>query len=315
MTGLRSTLGAAKARRLHVALHLIAACAVALAQDPAPPAEKKLEPPQNVALRTPDGVMLQATYFAGPKGKQTPAVILLHGETGTRGSYGDLALRLQAAGCSVLAADLRGFGGSTTTDGGRRLDGSRLAQAEYANMIRYDLEALRRFLIERNNAGELNLSKLGVLAAGMSAPVALNWTYQDWTVPPLSTGKQGQDVHALALVSPAWRSGVVRNEAVLGDAQALRQVALLIAVGDGKPGRALTDAQRLFDALVKVHPGARGGGARGTSDLYLRRYDTTLQGDGLLGGNVGLEDDVVEFFNARLVTPSMDWSARKRAFN
>lgn len=281
----------------------------------AAPAKNQPAPPEQVVLHTPDGVMLQATYYPGPLDKQTPPIVLLHDERSTRTAYGELARRLQSAGCSVLAADLRGFGGSTTSDDGRRLDGARLAPAEYGNMVRHDLEALRRYLIARHNAGELNLAKLGVLAAGMSAPVALVWAYHDWTAPPLTTGKQGQDVHALAMLSPAFRAGNVRSEAALASGETLRSVAMLVAVGSAKPSRSLTDSQRVYDALTKVHPGARSGNARGSDALYLRRYDTTLQGNALLGANLGLEDDLVSFFDATLVKPSVEWTQRKRAFD
>lgn len=286
----------------------------ACGQDAAPSKDQPA-PPEQVVLQTADGVTLQATYYPGPVSKQTPPIVMLHDERSTRSVYDALARRLQAAGCAVLAADLRGFGGSTTADDGRRLDGARLAPAEYGNMVRHDLEAMRRYLIARNNAGEVNLAKLGVLAAGMSAPVALVWAYHDWTAPPLSTGKQGQDIHALAMLSPAFRAGSVRSEAALASGSTLRSVAMLVAVGGGKPSRSLTDSQRVYDALTRVHPGARSGSTRGSDALYLRRYDTSLQGGALLGANLGVEDDLVSFFDAKLVKPSIDWTQRKRAFD
>lgn len=269
--------------------------------------------PETIVLRTRDGVVLQATYYAGPKKKQTPVVLLLHDEKSNRSKFAELAKALQEGGYSVLAPDLRGFGGSTEASGNRRIHGARLAPDEYLNMVRYDLEALRRFLLERNNAGELNLSRLGVVATGMSTPVALIWAHNDWGIPPLATGKQGQDVQALALVSPQWRAGNARIEAVVGQGEVLRSVDMLIAVGGAHRDRHVNDADRLHDALVRSHTRARTG--RGPAgELAIRRYKTSLQGAAMLGERLGLEEDLVEFLHARLANPDVEWTERKKAF-
>ena len=71
-------------------------------------------------------------------------------------------------------------------------------------MAAFDMEAVRGFLVGKNDAGELNLNKLCLVGSGMGANVAANWALQDWTAPPLAIGKQGQDVKALVLISPRW---------------------------------------------------------------------------------------------------------------
>ena len=66
-------------------------------------------------------------------------------------------------------------------------------------MAALDMEAVRKFLVDKNDAGELNLNKLCLVGSGMGASVAANWAVQDWSAPPLAVGKQGQDVKALVL--------------------------------------------------------------------------------------------------------------------
>lgn len=282
------------------------------------PATKKAPPgpppPENLSLETRDGIALQATYYAGRNSKQTPPVVLLHDADSTRRDYAELALLLQTEGCAVLAVDLRGFGDSTTVAGrDAKLDAKGLPPAAYEMMARHDLEALRRFLVGKNNEGVLNLDKLGIVASGFSTAVAMLWTQQDWRIPPLATGKQGQDVKALVLISPQWRAGSLRIESVVADGDVQRQVSKLIAVGGDKPSRNLTDAQRMYEALARFDTRPRGSPDEEV-DVFLRRYPTTLQGTAMLGENLGLEDAIVKYFRARLITPNGQWSERKRVF-
>src|SRR5262245_42776505 len=174
---------------------------------------------------TKDGVQLHLTYFPStarpgtPEAKQVAPVILLHDHKETRAMYNSLAQkpssglepgegRKKRPSFAVVVADLRGHGESTVQvlpDGSQiDLDATRLTKPALQAMAAFDLEAIRSFLIEKNDAGELNLNKLCILGAGMSANVAVNWALQDWTAPPLAIGKQGQDVKALVLISPRW---------------------------------------------------------------------------------------------------------------
>ncbi|RMF77369.1 MAG: alpha/beta fold hydrolase [Chloroflexi bacterium] len=78
------------------------------AQDDAPPA---LPPPQEVNFQAPDGLRLQADYWASPQG-DAPAVLLLHQLFTTRESWIRFGVveMLYNAGYHVLSVDLRGFG-------------------------------------------------------------------------------------------------------------------------------------------------------------------------------------------------------------
>ena len=66
--------------------------------------------PRVVDLKTPDGTVLKATYFAAAK--PGPGVLLFHQSNRTRESWKGVARQLAAAGINTLAVDVRGFGES-----------------------------------------------------------------------------------------------------------------------------------------------------------------------------------------------------------
>ncbi|MFO1078971.1 MAG: hypothetical protein U1E73_14715, partial [Planctomycetota bacterium] len=64
-----------------------------------------------VQLRTSDGVSIAATWYEAAEA--APAVVLVPMYTRTRDDWRAFAERLNAAGLSALAVDLRGHGGSS----------------------------------------------------------------------------------------------------------------------------------------------------------------------------------------------------------
>ena len=169
-------------------------------------------PPETVKLQTKDGVGLSSTYYPSALGQEAAPVVMLHDIKGTQGMFASLARRLQSPGnqdthpsFAVVTVDLRGHGGSakqtSPTGQTREIDPAKLTRQDIVNMGA-DLEAIRSFLVGKNDAEELNLNKLALFGVGMGATVAVNWAAQDWIAPPLSIGKQGQDVKALVLISP-----------------------------------------------------------------------------------------------------------------
>jgi hypothetical protein len=104
-------------------------------------------------------------------------------------------------GCAVIVPDLRGHGQSNKDASDRVLDLGR-AKKEDINAMTRDIEACKRFLLEQNNAGELNINLICVVAAKEMAIPAMAWTYADWQWPALGSIKQGQDVRGLVLLSP-----------------------------------------------------------------------------------------------------------------
>src|SRR6185295_11738777 len=81
---------------------------------------------------------------------------------------------------------------------------AKLNKEDLLAMASYDMDAVRGFLVQKNDEGELNLNKLCLVGSGMGASVAANWALTDWSYPPLAVGKQGQDVKAIAMISPRW---------------------------------------------------------------------------------------------------------------
>jgi dienelactone hydrolase len=84
-----------------------------------------------VALPTPDGVTLKASYFAAAK--PGPGVLLFHQSNRTRQSWDDLARQMAAAGINTLTIDGRGYGESGGQKEARELyrDGDLDAAFEY----------------------------------------------------------------------------------------------------------------------------------------------------------------------------------------
>ena len=140
--------------------------------------DEKIPKPEDLVLRTGDGLELALTYYPGTKGKQTIPIVLLHMWKQSRNEYKDLAPALQALGYAVIVPDLRGHGESTRMKGARRdetLNAAKMPPAQFGLMVTEDMKAVKDFLWERNNAGELNIDKLCVVGAEMGASVALNF--------------------------------------------------------------------------------------------------------------------------------------------
>ncbi|HEX3727219.1 MAG TPA: hypothetical protein VHV08_13290, partial [Pirellulales bacterium] len=103
--------------------------------------EEEPAKPEDIALKTDDGLSLAATFYPSKLGKDAVAVVLVHSSKGTRGDFVSLALVLQRAGHAVIVPDLRGHGDSAhpvehTGD---------LRPADYVAMVEQDLETVKRF--------------------------------------------------------------------------------------------------------------------------------------------------------------------------
>jgi pimeloyl-ACP methyl ester carboxylesterase len=179
-----------------------------LGQDAAPPKTKKKELPERetVTIVTKDNVELRADFFGGINEKDTVPVLILHEFDGSRKELLPLAEYLQKEyGHAVLVPDLRGHGESLTVQGiDKPIDRTRFKKNEIASMYE-DIEACKRFLMKKNNLGELNIDLMTVIAMGDTSIHAVRWCVADWRWPPVGGLKQGQDVKGLVLVSPVKR--------------------------------------------------------------------------------------------------------------
>jgi pimeloyl-ACP methyl ester carboxylesterase len=278
---------------------------------PASAQEKKakLPAPEDVTLKTSDGVTIAATYYASRKdgkdaGKDVAPLILLHAHKGSRGDLDRLALKLRAAGHAVIAPDLRGHGDSTPLAGD-------VSQADVEAMVRQDLEAVKGFLVEKNNAAELNIERLGVVGLEMGAVVAINWAALDWSWPVLATGKQGQDVKGIVLVSPEWSFKGARINEAAAHPQVRSEVSALIIVGR-RSSALLPGARRLHSALARYREAPRTGNANEKQTLWLQTPQTSLQGTALVNEkSLGVDQMILDFAELRLADPPQAWSVRQ----
>ncbi len=274
--------------------------------------DQEIPAPEDIELTTRDGVILHATYFPGTEEKDTVPVILLHDYQGQRGQFLDLAKRLQEEGHAVLVPDLRGHGESTEVEGmNKPLRADRLTKQQFYRMVEDDVETLKRFLIRQNNEEQLNIDKLCVVGAGMGAVVAINWAALDWSWPPLATGKQGQDVKALVLISPpqVFR-GLSTKNALTTDALQ-KKIAIFLAVGRDDR-RALAQAKRIYTQLQRRRtPQERRRTPQEREQLRTIGYRTSLQGVKLLKKEFPLEDHIVKFINEMVASQKIPWAPRK----
>jgi hypothetical protein len=168
--------------------------------------EDEIPPAEQVSIETTDGVTLRCTWYAGTEGKSTVPIILVHDWAGDRTEMQPLAEHLQQAGHAVIVPDLRGHGGSTKAAGMEDpITHTEFKKAQVASMV-IDIDTCKRFLMRKNNAAELNIEMLTVVANHNTSIHAVNWAASDWAWPTLADGtKQGQDVKALFLISPTKR--------------------------------------------------------------------------------------------------------------
>ncbi|MCS7238618.1 MAG: alpha/beta hydrolase [Thermoguttaceae bacterium] len=287
---------------------------------PAPPPKKKqLPPPEEVTVRTkePGGSMeLRGTFYPGSNGKDSVPVILLHMWKGSRADFAPLVPVLQDKGHAILVPDLRGHGQSRrrliATPRGPSvevLDAEKLAPADFAAMVQFDLEAWKRFLLERNDAEGLNIEKLCVVGAEMGAAVALNWALLDWSWPQYPGVKQGQDVKALVLLSPPWNFRGLDVQRALADPFIRSGMSIMILVGTGE-SKAAADARRIHGLLEKARPELETL-PPAQRNLFFGQLNTSLQGTRLLGvQGLNVEDAIARFIEIRLVKQDFPWRKR-----
>ena len=356
MSAKRTFLSAARPSPIFLSavfLALAFSVTVAVARPDGENGGEKPPKPEELYLKTDDGVRLAATFYPGTKAKETVPVVLLHMQKRddkdyNRGDYAELATFLQSKGHAVLVPDLRGHGDSTQkTMVGRTgalvrktLDAASMSRNEFANMVRFDMLRLKEFLIEKNNAGELNIEKLCIVGAGMGASVALHWTRSEWNVLPKAYTKQGQDVKVLILISPEWSTpglslaGALAGRApritisnsqlkrVFRDPDAIdfrgpveidfrREVAVLIAAGR-KRTESVNDAQRLHRKLKNFHRTPPRDAPKAERDLFYGTLPTSLQGTKILGiKELAFEKAIQQYIDIHAVKRSFHWEERK----
>ena len=277
---------------------------------------------KNLTLETKDGVKLAITYYPSASKEQALPVVILHDQQDSRVAYDVIARKLQqphgedGESFAVITVDLRGHGGSTKQQlrngTARELDAAKLKKSDFEAMVQYDMEAVRTFLVGKNDQGEINLNELSVIGIGLGASVATIWASQDWAVPPLTVGKQGQDVKALVLVSPRWKNKGLLIQQAVRQPGVQREIALIMIYGrDNSKVRA--DIRRIKKQVEKYHPEPESVDDK-PRDLVGLGVPTSLQGDKLLQ-EVGFRDKIAErisdFLNLHVAQEDHEWLKRR----
>ena len=281
--------------------------------------ENKTPKPEKVNLVTRDGVLLTSTFYPGTNKKKTVPVILIHGWGGVGGTFDGLASVLQEDyGHAVMVPDMRGHGRSTMrkfpNGAEQEIDPNRMRRADLEGMYKFDLEAVKKFLMKQNNAGELNIELLCVVGSGMGAIVAASWTAQDWSWPSIGNIKQGQDVKAMVMLSPVQSFKGLSLQRALQNPN-VRRLSTMVIVGM-KESRARTDARRVRTYLERFHPPVPKDPeeVKKNKDFFFVELNTSLQGTKLLTQRALKVDAMLaKFIELRLVNKqdNLPWTDRK----
>lgn len=241
---------------------------------------------QGLTLTTKDGVELECRYYPSKLGEMAAPVMLVHGWKQKGSQFSGLAQFLNSAAggnFAVIVPDLRGHGGSTrqivaarnnANPTERTINADKFRRAEFEAVVRYDLEAVKKFLVEEHNQRRLNIDMLSLVGTEMGALAVMYWSAQDWDWPLIRGSRQGQDVKALVLISPS--SSFKGASAQLPLKHPALRSGIAIQLIYGRSGSAdSTTARRIGSTVDRNRP----------EDIPFEdeALTTTLQGISLLG--------------------------------
>jgi pimeloyl-ACP methyl ester carboxylesterase len=274
-------------------------------------------------LITRDGEQIRCTYFRSTAGKSAPVAILLHGKNGHRkvwetgaGNLPGFAQALQSNDFAVITVDLRGHGENISSQGApaanKKGESVRLTPRHYQAMVAEDLEAVKRFLLEEHEKGQLNIRKLAIVGAEFSTAVALAYFELDWSkkpwddspVPGMGTPR-GQDVRALVLLSPeSTVPGLVTTAAATAIRNLRGRVCVMIGVGT-KDNLDRGTAKKLAE---QISPRKEEGDSQ---YLFLEEYDTKFRGTDMLLKGLKVEQHMYRFLDEKVKKFEVEWRTRK----
>ncbi|MGQ0635109.1 MAG: alpha/beta hydrolase family protein [Planctomycetaceae bacterium] len=283
--------------------------------------------PRDVTVQTKDRVTLDLTYYEGALGKETPVVVLLHMKDGNRFIWqndGGFAPQLHDQGFAVITADLRGHGQSKGGAGGanvnqpdpkkkkgsKRTGGADLKPTDYQAMIDFDLPAIKKFIYDEHQAGNLNMNKMAIVGPEMGATLAAFFAAADWAEPPYPDGPpgsetpNGQDVRALVLISPQNSFHGLPLPKAISDLRAPQyRVAFMFCVGEDDADDK-GQAKKLYEQVKAVE----GKEQR----AYFQQYPGKLHGTEMLRQpNRKLEGHMLTFLTKHLRDLEPSWRDRE----
>ena len=215
-----------------------------------------------MTVETKDGLSIKATFYPGTAKKEAVPIIMIHGWEGQKGDFDGLASYLQTLGHASIVPDLRGHGQSKLqkrADGSAvTLDTEKLNRAAIEEMV-LDVEACKKFLLEKNNAGELNIEQLCVIGAEFGSVLAMKWScarLERAQLPGLQAGTRRQG--ALVLLSPlqAFKGLTVRD--ALAHLAVQTQLSMMFIAGT-KDTKSAGEAKQAAQCAARApSQGARG---------------------------------------------------------
>ena len=218
-----------------------------------------------VNLEASDGTPIAAWHYAIPA--DAPAagiVILLHDLGGSHRTVEPLARSLQAAGCVVVAPDLRGHGASklaalpaSQEDQSKLLrkgDFEMMAAARGGSVreqsvIRGDVECVRDWIVREMKQERMPKAPLFVVGSGLGAAVAMHWAAADAAWPDLASGPQGREVAGIVMISPAFATKGFSLTPALGSEAVRRTIPVLVLAGADD-----RDAIKVFEQMKRQRP-------------------------------------------------------------
>jgi pimeloyl-ACP methyl ester carboxylesterase len=251
---------------------------------------------------------IKATYYAGTLKKEAIPFILIHGLDGQRGDMHGLAVYLQTLGHAAIAPDLRGHGQSKSQkllDGTtKNLDPDKMTKPQLESMVN-DVLACKKYLLDKNNAGEVNIEQLCVVGAEFGAILALHFAAKDWSTQDLPNYKLGKFVKALVLLSPpASFKGVNLREAMAVPGVSTA-IAMLIVAGS-EDAKSSSESDKLAKQMETHHSKSD------EKDVFLIKPETRLSGAKLLGSNLDVKEKIGAFIDRMLVSKKANFAWEKR---
>ena len=263
--------------------------------------------PEEVTLKTKDKVQLVCTYFAPvaaeasaaeeskpdtdgaepADGKRVIPYIILHDWKSSRADTAALAKFLSDQGNAVITPDLRGHGDSTKIAGiDTEIDAADFKPSDIGTVLT-DIERCKRFLVKKNNSGELNIDMLAVIAIGKTVPLAAQWVVSDWTsYAPFKNGiKQGQDVKALIMIAPEKTLGPFSMNRCSSASIFAGKNALPTIVAWGTESEKAKEALSIYNRLKKKRP-------KGSSADTKTLFQAPLRNSSLNGVQIGSDENL-----------------------
>ncbi|RLS54809.1 MAG: hypothetical protein DWH91_10925 [Planctomycetota bacterium] len=240
-------------------------------------------------------------------------VILLHGTDGARIAWdkgsaipngGTFPATLQGAGYAVVTVDLRKHGESLQN--GRQ---DPLQPNDYLAMVS-DLKVIKDFLQKEHQEKKLNMAKMAIVGVGISAPVAVAFAEADWQqtpyddspIPAMKTPR-GQDIKAVALISPDATAGRLNTQRSVGYLNKQNLAFLFMAGKLDKEGHTL--ARKCFTI-------SGGGTKKGENRVYVIEPEMKERGTDLFAKNPRfIEAPLFAFLETHVKKLTIPWADRR----